>query len=230
MTRLDQWLDRIALRVGAPDAVPTPSDLLVGGTNQGPLEGISRADAIKVIGGGALMLTAGSLVDAPPATASTPCFDTCRHDFSVALAKRTDLCRQRTDYDPGASVDLLFKSPLALSWLKIFCDASAVALTQGELDRCAAQCTQKDKPTKPIPNCGAHRREHAAAAAAPACYASPKPPRLTPPTPPPPPPPGAHDDCANCMSVGGVCCGTQTDPTTGNTTISACNNPQYPCP
>lgn len=204
MNRLDRWLDRAALAVApgpgdrrpaSPPRSETPTDM-------------SRASALRVIGGGVAMLAAGPLLAAGPAAAedTDDCKADCQDAFRHAQAKRLNKCTEWFNhYDPSRSVDLLLSNPWAATGLSTLCYGVATQATRRELLDCKASCDKNGKPTQPTPTCGASTRAGANAAANQGCYAPPQPPRLSQPAEPPPPPADTSSQCEACKNVGGYC-------------------------
>lgn len=226
MISFDRWLDRRALAVATrseesgvrPGPVPE-------GRRTGPEPGlsdplepedmVSRSEALAA--GVALIAgLAGLGLARPDRVMARPdyCDGLCDTLLGDRLRSLDRGCREIWSYDPSRTVDFVFKSPTAQALGRGTCIINSNVQARLEHGRCAKRCAADDKRRakaslpKPTP-----------------------PPELEPPQQPQSPPaaaPGAFDACANCQSVGGMCCGATRMPD-GSVSIAACNNPNYPC-
>ena len=222
MIGFDAWLDRralaIARRVDGPEAraardlpADRSGDELADG--QHPGERVSRAE---VLASGAVLVTglAGLRMAGPTAAlGASSCDRLCDGILGDKLRDVTRYCNDVWPYNPGRTLDFLFKNATEYTLGRGTCIIEANVRSRLEHSSCVKRCAADDKRRAKgnIPK-------------------PPRPPRLhTPQTPvTPTPTPGAYDACANCESVGGKCCGATRNPD-GSVSITACNNPTRPC-
>jgi hypothetical protein len=193
---------------------------------------VTRSTALKAAG--ALLVLVGLPAARPARANADEALSECRHqcfqDYEDALAHRVQDCAHRYgNLDPGRTLDFLFRYPSSLP-LRTVCEIWVLSATRQEGTDCQARCAEqaKPKPTPPSRVCSVPAKSSQRIERAGNCASFPPPPPDPQPATLPPLPPGAHDNCANCESVGGVCCGRTMDPE-GNIVICACNNPNYPC-
>lgn len=185
---------------------------------------LSRSAALKALVAAAVFVgLPAARTTRAAAEDSGDCAGKCSDDYTGALLHRTRLCNHLySKYDPGNSIDLLFRTPLVGSVYGGFCQAWVARSVDTEFFRCLDSCKQSDKPTAPKPLCEGGEKS-APSARAKSCASFPPPaPTLAPPAPPPPPPPPS-DACANCQSVGGTCCGSNADGSLCACGCSSCN-------